>query len=107
MDRTRPRGADELLKHPQYTPFHFVDQVISMFAGTKGYLDDVPAKQVATFEVAMLNYSRRWPSRCGTPLAEGGVNRESCRMDRSSRRVHDSGLRPRTGAPSASARRMD
>ncbi|MEX2218689.1 MAG: F0F1 ATP synthase subunit alpha, partial [Phycisphaerales bacterium] len=52
------RGARmvELLKQPQYVPATVVDQVISMFAGTKGYLDDVPLNQVAAFEKAMLNY---------------------------------------------------
>jgi F-type H+-transporting ATPase subunit alpha len=52
------RGARmvELLKQPQYVPQHVVDQVISIFAGTKGFLDDVPANQVAAFEKAMLHY---------------------------------------------------
>jgi len=52
------RGARmvELLKQPQYTPFNVVDQVISMFAGTKGFLDDVPLAQVAGFEKGMLAY---------------------------------------------------
>src|SRR5690606_15173933 len=50
------RGARmvELLKQPQYQPYETVDQVISIFAGTKGYLDDVPVKQVPAFEKAML-----------------------------------------------------
>ncbi len=46
----------ELLKQPQYVPFNIVDQVISIYAGTKGMLDDVPVNQVAAFEKAMLNY---------------------------------------------------
>src|SRR5437762_6030113 len=52
------RGARmvEVLKQPQFVPFHIVDQVISIFAGTKGFLDDVPLNQVAAFEKAMLNY---------------------------------------------------
>ncbi len=31
----------ELLKQPQYQPMHVVDQVLSIYAGTQGYLDDV------------------------------------------------------------------
>jgi F-type H+-transporting ATPase subunit alpha len=52
------RGARmvELLKQPQYVPQHVVDQVISIFAGTKGFLDDVSGAHVADFEKAMLNY---------------------------------------------------
>ncbi len=62
LDKATQRQLDrgtrmvELLKQPQYTPFHIVDQVISIYAGTKGLLDDVPVNQVAAFEKAMLNY---------------------------------------------------
>jgi F-type H+-transporting ATPase subunit alpha len=52
------RGARmvELLKQPQYQPFDVIDQVISMYAGTKGYLDKVALKDVSMFEKDMLNY---------------------------------------------------
>ena len=52
------RGARmvELLKQPQYVPQHVVDQVISIYAGTKGFLDDVAIDKVPAFEKAMLNY---------------------------------------------------
>ncbi len=52
------RGARmvELLKQPQYVPQHIVDQVISIYAGTKGFLDEVPVAQVPAFEKAMLAY---------------------------------------------------
>ncbi|MEZ6241447.1 MAG: F0F1 ATP synthase subunit alpha [Phycisphaerales bacterium] len=52
------RGARmvELLKQPQYVPFPVTDQIISIFAGTKGFLDDVPLPQVASFEKGMLDY---------------------------------------------------
>jgi len=52
------RGARmvELLKQPQYVPQHVVDQVISIYAGTKGYLDDVAIDKVAAFEKAMLEH---------------------------------------------------
>ncbi len=52
----RGRRMVELLKQGQYTPFHIVDQVISMYAGTKGFLDDVPVTQVREFEKAMLDH---------------------------------------------------
>jgi F-type H+-transporting ATPase subunit alpha len=56
--RQLDRGARmvELLKQPQYQPRHVVDQIISIYAGTKGILDDVPLAQVAAFEKGMLEY---------------------------------------------------
>ena len=52
------RGARmvELLKQPQYVPQHVVDQVISIYAGTKGFLDNVALDKVAEFETAMLDH---------------------------------------------------
>jgi F-type H+-transporting ATPase subunit alpha len=40
----------ELLKQPQYQPMDVVDQVMSIFAGSEGFLDDVPVKQVSRWE---------------------------------------------------------
>ena len=52
------RGARmvELLRQPQYVPMDVVDQVISIFAGSKGFLDDVAVKEVAAFEKGLLEY---------------------------------------------------
>ncbi len=52
------RGARmvELLKQPQYVPMDVIDQVISIYAGTKGYLDDITNAEVPAFEKAMLEY---------------------------------------------------
>ncbi len=54
------RGARlvELLKQGLYGPYHVTDQVISIFAGSKGYLDDLPLSQVAEFERRMLTHVR-------------------------------------------------
>jgi F-type H+-transporting ATPase subunit alpha len=46
----------ELLKQPQYQPLVAVDQVMSIYAGTQGYLDDVPLKDVARWEKTFLEY---------------------------------------------------
>jgi F-type H+-transporting ATPase subunit alpha len=48
----------ELLKQPQYQPYGVNEQVISIFAGTRGFLDDVPVREVARFEAALLKYFR-------------------------------------------------
>src|SRR5438874_6388383 len=52
------RGARmvEILKQGQYRPMHVVDQVISIYAGSKGFLDEIPIAQVAAFEKGLLNY---------------------------------------------------
>ncbi|GGJ03189.1 F0F1 ATP synthase subunit alpha [Neoroseomonas lacus] len=50
------RGArlTELLKQPQYKPVPVEEQVISIFAGTRGYLDRISVGQVGEFERRML-----------------------------------------------------
>ncbi|MCL2594948.1 MAG: F0F1 ATP synthase subunit alpha [Promicromonosporaceae bacterium] len=55
------RGAVlmELLKQPQYTPYPMQDQVASLWAGTKGQLDDVPVADVGRFERELLDHLRR------------------------------------------------
>jgi len=54
--RLLARGArlTELLKQPQYSPMPVEEQVVSIFAGTRGYLDKVEVAQVTRFEAAML-----------------------------------------------------
>jgi len=55
------RGARlvELLKQPQYSPFPVEEQVVSIWAGTTGQLDDVPVEDVRRFEAEFLDYLRR------------------------------------------------
>ena len=48
----------ELLKQPQYQPMDVVDQVMSIYAGTEGYLDDVPVKEVSRWEAEFLRFMR-------------------------------------------------
>jgi F-type H+-transporting ATPase subunit alpha len=50
------RGARmvELLKQGQYAPYDVVDQVIAIYAGTKGFFDPVPAERVLGAEKAVL-----------------------------------------------------
>ena len=52
------RGArlTELLKQPQYTPYAVEDQTVSIWAGTNGYLDDVPVEDILRFEREFLDY---------------------------------------------------
>jgi len=55
------RGARlvELLKQPQYSPLPVERQVVSVWAGTGGYLDDVPVDEVGRFEDEFLDYLQR------------------------------------------------
>jgi F-type H+-transporting ATPase subunit alpha len=54
----RGRRMVELLKQPQYQPYELADQVVSIFAGTQGFLDDLPVAQVLPFEAALLKHMR-------------------------------------------------
>src|SRR5215468_4473654 len=52
------RGARlvELLKQPQYSPYPVEEQVVSIWAGTSGELDDVPAADIRRFERDLLDH---------------------------------------------------
>lgn len=56
---TRGGRLMELLKQPQYTPYPVADQVVSIWAGTTGQLDDVEVANVSEFERALLDQVRR------------------------------------------------
>jgi F-type H+-transporting ATPase subunit alpha len=55
------RGARlvELLKQPQYSPYPVEEEVVSLWAGTTGQLDDVPVEDVRRFETEFIDYLRR------------------------------------------------
>jgi F-type H+/Na+-transporting ATPase subunit alpha len=50
----RGRRLVELLKQPNGQPMSVDEQVVSIFAGTKGYLDDVPVSDVRRFETELI-----------------------------------------------------
>ncbi|MFV0320864.1 MAG: F0F1 ATP synthase subunit alpha [Alphaproteobacteria bacterium] len=51
----RGQRLTEILKQGQYQPLSVEDQVVSIFAGTNGYLDKIPVTQVTRFEAELLN----------------------------------------------------
>jgi F-type H+-transporting ATPase subunit alpha len=55
------RGARlvELLKQPQYDPFPVEEEVVSIWAGTTGQLDDVPVEDVGRFESEFIDFLKR------------------------------------------------
>ncbi len=52
------RGArlTELLKQPQFSPMTVDEQVVAIFSGTRGYLDDIPVSAVGRFEEELLRH---------------------------------------------------
>jgi F-type H+-transporting ATPase subunit alpha len=54
------RGARlvELLKQPNYSPYPMEEQVVSVWAGTEGKLDDIPVGDISRFEREFLQYLR-------------------------------------------------
>ena len=63
------RGArlTELLKQAQYSPLTNAEQVIIIYAGTKGYLDTVEVKDVGSFEKGLITHLR---SNCSDLLSD-------------------------------------
>jgi len=46
----------ELLKQPQYKPMSAEAQIVSLYAGTRGFMDDIPVEAVHKFEEGLLEY---------------------------------------------------
>jgi F-type H+-transporting ATPase subunit alpha len=63
----------ELLKQPLNSPMAVEEQVVSIFAGTRGYLDDIPAPDVKRFETSMLEYMRGRHASLLSELRTGAV----------------------------------
>ncbi|HET9518107.1 MAG TPA: F0F1 ATP synthase subunit alpha, partial [Actinoplanes sp.] len=49
----------ELLKQPQFSPFSVVDEIIVIWAGTTGQLDDIPVEDIRRFETTFLEWLHR------------------------------------------------
>ncbi|MEN3792298.1 F0F1 ATP synthase subunit alpha [Fulvimarina sp. MAC3] len=54
----RGQRLTELLKQPQFSPLKTEEQVVVIYAGTNGYLDDLKVDQVGEFEEGLLNAMR-------------------------------------------------
>ena len=54
------RGArlTELLKQSQYAPLSVAEQVLSIYAGTRGYMDGIAVKDVNAFESGLIDHAR-------------------------------------------------
>ena len=69
---TRGARLMELLKQPQYSPYPVEEQVVSIWAGTKGKLDKIAVPDVLRFERELLDHLRRNTSIL-TDIATSGV----------------------------------
>ncbi|MET0663027.1 MAG: F0F1 ATP synthase subunit alpha, partial [Ilumatobacteraceae bacterium] len=63
----------ELLKQPLNSPMRVEEQVVSIFAGTKGYLDDLPVADVSRFESELMEFMRTTHSGLLAELKTSGV----------------------------------
>ncbi len=63
----------ELLKQPLNSPMPVEEQVVSIFAGTKGYLDDIPVADVGRFESELLEYVRTTHAGLLSEIKDSGV----------------------------------
>ncbi len=63
----------ELLKQPVNSPMPVEEQVVAIFAGTKGYLDQIDASEVVRFERELLEFMRSRHSGMLSDLKTGGI----------------------------------
>jgi F-type H+-transporting ATPase subunit alpha len=66
----------ELLKQPQYSPFSLAEEVVLIYAGTRGYLDNVPVSQIKAWQNDFL----RFVSTQAPEIARS-INDESTKFD--------------------------
>jgi F-type H+-transporting ATPase subunit alpha len=55
----RGKRAVEVLKQLQYAPVKIEHQVVTLYALTKGFMDDVPVEKIKEFEAGLVEYSER------------------------------------------------
>merc|ERR1740130_2306518 len=71
------RGArlTELLKQNQSVPMPFVDQVVAIYAGTRGYLDKLAIKEVGPYQVKLVAFMKtNHAGIMDTIVKEGAIN---------------------------------
>ena len=74
---TRGARLTELLRQPQYTPYAVEEQVVSIWAGTNGYLDDLEVSDVLRFEAEFIDYLRHRTSVLSDIAASGKLEDET------------------------------
>ncbi|MBP7331555.1 MAG: F0F1 ATP synthase subunit alpha [Firmicutes bacterium] len=69
---TRGERMVELLKQGQYVPMPVEEQVMSIYAATKGYLDDMPVEMVLPFEADFLKFMKANKPNVGETIRKTG-----------------------------------
>jgi F-type H+-transporting ATPase subunit alpha len=69
----RGKRMVELLKQGQYSPLPVEEQIMVLFAGANGYLDDIPVESIGRFEGEMLRFIRDTKSEVKAELREKKV----------------------------------
>jgi F-type H+-transporting ATPase subunit alpha len=69
----RGQRLTEVLKQPQYQPVPVENQVMIIYAGTNGFLDDVPVPLVSQWEQAFYNYMAANHPEIGQEIIEKSV----------------------------------
>ncbi|QNO16676.1 F0F1 ATP synthase subunit alpha [Alkalicella caledoniensis] len=67
---SRGERLTEILKQGQYSPKSVLDQVFIIFAGVKGYLDDVKLPQIAKFEIEFIKFMHQNKAEIGQTIIE-------------------------------------
>jgi len=95
----------ELLKQPQYEPVDVVDQVIAIYAATRGFLDDVPVSGVRDFERAVVTEIHDTHMEIVTAVRETGAlsDQAAATLDRAigdfKARLAKAGAQTKAGEP--------
>ncbi|MFV1964992.1 MAG: F0F1 ATP synthase subunit alpha [Pirellulaceae bacterium] len=71
----------ELLKQPQSQPLHVVDQILIIFAGTRGFLDGVPVKEAPKWEADFLRFMRNSKSDVWRMVDENKDNKDAFKKE--------------------------
>ncbi len=70
----------ELLKQGLHSPLKVEEQVVSIYAGTKGYLDDIPTSDVGRFEAELLEEFRSRYSDLMNEIRDSGALPDDAKM---------------------------
>ncbi len=74
----RGRRLVELLKQPQYHSITFYEQVIAIYAATKGHMDKVPVEKIPAFEAGLVKFVKeRHPETYASLRDKGEITPET------------------------------
>ncbi len=66
----RGKRAVEILKQPQYAPVKIENQVVTLYALTKGYMDDIPVEKIKEFEESLVGYAEQHAKKFYKEISE-------------------------------------